>query len=284
MKEENYIYLYRDIYKCAFWYDKPFTRAQAWIDLLMQAYWIDGKKLKGSTWFEVKRGEVLTSELDLMNRWGWGKEKTRSFLRMLEADGMIERKADHRKTIIRIVNYDKFQSSKKRPTAESPENTGLKPIQQTTSRPRENAKLDCEPTNKQTATNVDNTRDCGNGQTAEQTDNPITNRQQSRPHINNISNSNKRNNNKNIEPCHKYGEYGNVLLTDKQFEKLKKEFPDDWKDWIALVDEYCAMNGKRYSDYLATIRNWNRRNKEKKGDKQSGSNKQRELYDEGGSF
>lgn len=58
-----------------------------------------------------------------------------------------------------------------------------------------------------------------------------------------------------------YGEYKKVLLTDEELEKLKTEFPNDWQDWIDRVDGYCAQNGKRYTNYLATIRNWARKDK-----------------------
>ena len=57
---------------------------------------------------------------------------------------------------------------------------------------------------------------------------------------------------------HKYGEYKNVLLTDEQMDKLKTEFPNDYKERIDRLSEYCASTGKTYKNYLATIRNWAR--------------------------
>ena len=74
---------------------------------------------------------------------------------------------------------------------------------------------------------------------------------------------------KNIEPAarkpirHKYGAYNNVLLNDEELEKLKAEFPNDWKGRIEKVSEYCASTGKAYKNYLATIRNWAKRDKQK---------------------
>lgn len=58
---------------------------------------------------------------------------------------------------------------------------------------------------------------------------------------------------------HKYGTYQNVLLSDADYEKLKSEFPTNYNDWIERVSEYVAMNGKKYKDFLAVIRNWARR-------------------------
>lgn len=64
------------------------------------------------------------------------------------------------------------------------------------------------------------------------------------------------------EPRHKYGANGKVLLSDRDLEKLKAEFPADWQQWIDRVDGYCQQMGKSYSDYLQTIRNWAKKDKE----------------------
>ena len=78
-------------------------------------------------------------------------------------------------------------------------------------------------------------------------------------------------------PKHKYGKYNNVLLSDIEMEKLQAEFPLDWEQRIENVSEYCASHGKNYTDYLATIRNWARREANKqpmgKNDAQAGFQK-----------
>ena len=73
---------------------------------------------------------------------------------------------------------------------------------------------------------------------------------------------NKTKNKYNVQR-HQYGEYQNVLLSDEELEKLKTEFPMDWEQRIEKVSSYCASKGKRYNNYLATIRNWARRDKGK---------------------
>ena len=60
---------------------------------------------------------------------------------------------------------------------------------------------------------------------------------------------------------HQYGEYKNVLLSDDELQKLQTEFPSDWKERIENVSEYCQSHGKTYKDYLATMRNWAKREK-----------------------
>lgn len=105
----GWIKLSRNILKCYLWEEKPFSRAQAWIDLLLLANHKDNKVLLGNELIEVERGSFITSEVKLMQRWGWGKGKTRAFLLLLEKDGMIVKKSDRKKTTITIVNYSKFQ-------------------------------------------------------------------------------------------------------------------------------------------------------------------------------
>lgn len=60
---------------------------------------------------------------------------------------------------------------------------------------------------------------------------------------------------------HRYGEYDNVLLTDEEMEKLKKEFPDI-DERIERLSSYVASTGKRYKSHYATIRNWARKENE----------------------
>lgn len=72
---------------------------------------------------------------------------------------------------------------------------------------------------------------------------------------------------------HKYGQYKNVLLSDDEVEKLKTEFPLDWQDRIERVSEYVASTGKHYSNFLAVIRAWAKKDRPRivaKNDVQSG--------------
>lgn len=57
---------------------------------------------------------------------------------------------------------------------------------------------------------------------------------------------------------HKYGEYNNVLLTDDELGKIKKDFPD-WETRIERLSGYIASTGKAYKSHYATIRNWARK-------------------------
>ena len=109
---EGYIKLYRQIQDCDIWVDdSPFDRRSAWVDLLLMANHSDKEMLFDGQLITVKRGQRVTSVRRLAERWGWGKDKVSKYLTLLERFGMIEKSADSRRTLITIVNYDKFQGS-----------------------------------------------------------------------------------------------------------------------------------------------------------------------------
>jgi hypothetical protein len=84
----------------------------------MSANHEDCKFLLGNQLIEAKRGDVITSEVKLMDRWGWSKTKVRAFLDLLENDSMLVKKADNKKTTLTLVNYSVWQDSQ---TAKEPE-------------------------------------------------------------------------------------------------------------------------------------------------------------------
>ncbi len=53
-----------------------------------------------------------------------------------------------------------------------------------------------------------------------------------------------------------YGRYGNVILTDKEMETLKSDFPADYQSMIEHLSEYMASTGKTYKNHLATMERW----------------------------
>jgi hypothetical protein len=94
----------------------------------------------------------------------------------------------------------------------------------------------------------------------------------------------KEKDNKSVKPTkpprHKYGLYNNVLLTDEDMEKLKEEYPTDYQERIDRLSEYIESKGAKYKNHLATIRAWDRRDKEKKKPEES-SNPFLKLLKEG---
>lgn len=108
---KGWISIHRQLQTHWLWEDKPFSKGQAWIDLLLMANHEESKFLLGNQLIEAKRGDVITSEHKLMDRWGWSKTKVRALLELLEKDSMIVKKTDRKKTTLSVVNYGLWQDS-----------------------------------------------------------------------------------------------------------------------------------------------------------------------------
>ena len=55
----------------------------------------------------------------------------------------------------------------------------------------------------------------------------------------------------------KFGEYGNVSLTDENYNQLVKDYGESViNDYIQRMDEYIQMKGKKYKDFNLALRNW----------------------------
>lgn len=116
----GWISLHRQIEKNWVWKEKPFSKGQAWIDLLLLANH-EPARLKTRTGFvDICRGEHHTEERTLQERWGWSRSKVRNFIRSLVAEKMITfcvKKSTTGKTTegttITILNYSVYQDCKK---------------------------------------------------------------------------------------------------------------------------------------------------------------------------
>lgn len=93
------------------WDDKPFSKGQAWIDLIGLANYRDEKTIYMGEVITCKRGTVYRSISFLARRWGWSRDKTTRFLRALESDSMLRIKTTTNRTTITIENYGKFQNA-----------------------------------------------------------------------------------------------------------------------------------------------------------------------------
>ena len=100
----GWIKIHRDIMKHNLWEEKPFSKGQAWIDMILMANCSDGK---------VERGSFSTTESELSTRWGWTRKKVQLFLKYLENEEMVAKKSSNKGTIIKIVNYEIYQFREK---------------------------------------------------------------------------------------------------------------------------------------------------------------------------
>ncbi|MFG6369568.1 MAG: hypothetical protein K1W16_14370 [Lachnospiraceae bacterium] len=109
MQNSGWVKIHRQICENWIWNEKPYSKGQAWIDLLLLANHQESKIPYKDEIINIERGTVCRSVLWLSNRWGWGREKTRRFLKQLEVDEMLKINAATHQTTITIVNYDFYQ-------------------------------------------------------------------------------------------------------------------------------------------------------------------------------
>ena len=91
------------------YFSEPFTRMQAWIDMLIIAnhkkgfFFIRGNKVT------IERGQIGMGNKKLAERWSWSRGKATRYLNELEKQGQIVQQKNNLTSIISIVNYDLYQ-------------------------------------------------------------------------------------------------------------------------------------------------------------------------------
>jgi len=106
----GHVKLYRSINDNPLWLLERFTKAQAWVDLFMNANWKPGVIDVRGNLVHIGRGQIGWSELTMAKRWKWSNGKVRRFLSYLEKTGNIVQQKTHITTIITICNYERYQS------------------------------------------------------------------------------------------------------------------------------------------------------------------------------
>lgn len=112
--QKGYIAIHRSIEDNWLWLSEPFSRAQAWIDLLLIANHKENSFFVRGNRVNVRRGQVARSESGLATRWNWSRKKVRTFLEMLKKEQQI---AQHKSSIINVIeilNYDSYQKGDNR--------------------------------------------------------------------------------------------------------------------------------------------------------------------------
>ncbi|MBR5202674.1 MAG: hypothetical protein IKW45_05365 [Clostridia bacterium] len=109
--KQGWISVHRQIQDHWLWAEKPFSKGQAWIDMLLLANHEDKQILLDSKVVKVLAGSFITSEVKLAERWGWSRHKVRDFLDLLKGEKMINKVSDSRRTTIFVDNYAEYQVS-----------------------------------------------------------------------------------------------------------------------------------------------------------------------------
>lgn len=109
--ENSWIRLHRKIMDDPLYFAEPFSKMQAWIDLLLLANFADRVTFIRGNRVTIKRGQVAYSREWFSGRWRWSRGRVERFLSMLENDRKIVQRKSHIISIVTIVNYDFYQKT-----------------------------------------------------------------------------------------------------------------------------------------------------------------------------
>lgn len=106
----GWIKIHRKIMDNPMYHAEPFTRMQAWVDLLLIANHKEGHIIQRGIRVVVKRGQVGYGLETLASRWKWSRGKVERFILILETDGQIVRQKNNVTTLLSIVKYEDYQA------------------------------------------------------------------------------------------------------------------------------------------------------------------------------
>lgn len=101
--------IHRSLLEHPLWTSEPFTKGQAWVDLIMLANHKPTKIMIKNQVVNLERGQLAWSEVNLAKRWKWSRGKIRRFLKTLKTEQMTVQQTVQVTTIITICNYSSFQ-------------------------------------------------------------------------------------------------------------------------------------------------------------------------------
>jgi len=115
---KNYYILQRKIVTDPLYYLEPFTKWQAFQDMIRMVNWDTGQIKNGQEIIKLKRGEFCHTEKHLAKTWKWSRGKVRRFLKWLENDERITvhktvhktgQQTGHPRIVVYLCNYKKHQ-------------------------------------------------------------------------------------------------------------------------------------------------------------------------------
>jgi DNA replication protein DnaD len=113
MSNQGWISIHRKLIDNHLWTEKRvFSKAEAWIDILLMVNHKEAKVVIKNTLITVERGQSILSLGSWSKRWNWNKSATRRFLSLLQQDEMIVIKNESITTRLTVCNYDSYQDSR----------------------------------------------------------------------------------------------------------------------------------------------------------------------------
>lgn len=106
----GWVVMSRALLNSEIWQIKPFSKGQAWIDLIIRSnYKLGYITAKNGQIIKVERGQCGYSVVALAEKWGWSRGKTIRFLSYLQDRKMIQQDIIANHTIITVCNYKPYQ-------------------------------------------------------------------------------------------------------------------------------------------------------------------------------
>jgi len=127
-KDQGFIPLYRKIRDHWIWQDKPFSKGQAWIDILLKANHAARKMATKGGFLDIQRGQFVSTERHLADDWGWSRGKVRTFMTALKSDQMLAQEKAQGLSITTVCNYMEYGfKDKPKSPSKSPQKAQEKP-------------------------------------------------------------------------------------------------------------------------------------------------------------
>ncbi len=121
MTPDGYIKLHRQITENELWHSERFTKAQAWVDLLLLATYKQRTIFIRGIELKLNPGDLCYSQLTLSKRWKWNERTVNKFLTALQNREMIQTRITNVTTIISILKWNEYQFTTEQSTEQNTE-------------------------------------------------------------------------------------------------------------------------------------------------------------------
>lgn len=109
--QQGWIRLYRSMLDNDLWRERRvFSRAEAWLDLLLTTNFADRKVMIAGQRITVKAGQNLNTTKYWADHWGWSRGKVKKFLNDLKEDQTIGYETTSKYTLVTILKWGFYQN------------------------------------------------------------------------------------------------------------------------------------------------------------------------------
>jgi DNA replication protein DnaD len=107
---DGYIKLYRKLLENPIWNDKPFSKGQAWTDMMFRCNHTCRQIPRDGGMVWILRGQFVLSNYKLAEAWGWSESSVRVFLKLLSSQKMLTILSTRHYTLYEVTKYCVYQS------------------------------------------------------------------------------------------------------------------------------------------------------------------------------